>query len=97
MPSGDSSSTVMTSSENEAPALGWALWISGGEEDSSLDHVVQAVLRVDGQHSHHRDPGPDLCGNLVTLTHNLWFPWRERVNSVQSIHNNDEVMLHPTK
>lgn len=97
VPSGDSSSAVVTGSENEAPALGSALWISGGEEDSSLDHVVQTVLRADGQHSHHRDPGPGLCWNLVTLTHNLWFPWRERVSSVQSIQNYHEVTLHPTK
>lgn len=83
----------------------WAepLWVSEGEEDSSLDgltHYHSAQVShsgVDWQYLHHKDLGLGLCWNLVTLTHNLWFSWRERDNLVQSARNNDEALLHPTK
>lgn len=69
---------VVTGPERGAQTLGWVFvdFRRGRRLIPALcgaDGAHGSLLGVDGHYHLHRDLGPGLCWNLVTLNHNLCF------------------------
>lgn len=90
---------VVIGSESESQNLGWAFvgFKRGRRLIPGLSGADWPITTMNQQYLHSKDLGLGLCWNVVTLTHNLWFSWRERDNLVQRTQNNDKPILHPTK